>query len=62
MGGVKNLNMESEEAKDAAWLRKCEYEGWKCSRCGSPPPREEREIFFETKLCGYCEHMTSKDD
>jgi hypothetical protein len=62
MGGAKNLHVEEEEAKDGAWYRKCAYEGWTCARCGSPPPREEREIFFKTGLCGYCEHMTSKDD
>lgn len=62
MGLVKNYQIEEEGRKEAAWTRKCEYEGWKCGRCDETPPLSERDIFFETKMCGYCAHMTSKDD
>jgi hypothetical protein len=62
MGRAKHEAMEEEEKKEAAWARKCAYEGWKCVRCDSVPPLVEREIFFETKMCGYCAHIVSKDD
>lgn len=58
MGALKD---EMEE-KEQAWNAKASYEGWKCSRCGAIPPLSERDVYFETKMCGYCAHVTSKDD
>jgi hypothetical protein len=48
----------SEERWHYAALKK----GFTCERCGEVPPYEEREIFFETRLCSWCEHMSSKED
>lgn len=62
MSAAMNFHMEQEERREQAWARKCEYEGWKCKLCGCTPPLIESEIFFETGLCGYHAHMTSKDD
>ena len=57
--GLKKSDMEE---KEDAWTRKAAYEGWKCIRCGSTPPLCERDVYFETKMCGYCAHVSSKDD
>ena len=64
MGQAKKEQLEREEDSARRWQTKCQIEGWKCSRCESLPPFEEREIFFETGkgLCGYCAHIISKDD
>jgi hypothetical protein len=62
MGVAKNHAMEEDEKKEAAWARKCEHEGWKCSACGMIPPLVEREVYFETGMCGYHAHMARKDD
>jgi len=35
---------------------------WACWRCGEKPISGEMDVYFETGLCGWCEHMTSKDD
>ena len=62
MGRVKHHHMEEEAAKEIAWAKKCEYRGWQCSQCEDIPSLAEREIYFQTGMCGYCAHMTSKDD
>ena len=61
MGRVKHHQMEEESAKETVWAKTCEYANWQCSRCEDIPSLEEREIYFETGMCGYCAHMTSKD-
>lgn len=50
------------EDREEAWSRKAAYEGYKCNRCGSSIPYDERDVYFETKQCGYCAHQSSKDD
>ncbi len=62
MGLAKKFDMEKEGAKEAAWVKKCEVRGWQCSRCEEIPPLAERDVYFETGMCGYCAYMTSKDD
>ncbi len=62
MGLVQKFDMEKEAVKEAAWIKMCEAKGWQCSRCESIPPHGERDVYFETGMCGYCAHMTSKDD
>lgn len=32
----------------------------KCNRCGCPIPISEINIYYETDMCGWCEHMTGK--
>lgn len=61
MGGVKHKAMDEQQEKSAAWERKAKYEGWECSRCGCTPPLEERELWFETKLCSFCYQVGGKD-
>lgn len=34
--------------------------GFLCGRCAGEVPKSEYEVFFETGLCGYCEHMVEK--
>ena len=50
------------ETADDNWNTKAEYEGWRCEVCASIPAHSEREIFFETGLCGWCSQMATKDD
>jgi hypothetical protein len=33
-----------------------------CSRCGGSVPVEEVEIFYESGMCGWCEHMSNKEE
>lgn len=33
-----------------------------CSRCGCSIPVEELDIFYESGMCGWCEHMSSKEE
>ena len=33
-----------------------------CSRCGSDIPWSEMYSAYDSGMCGWCEHMTSKDD
>jgi len=58
MGLVKNQLQEKEDN----WNAKAEYEGWRCAICGITPPHAERVQFFETGMCGFCIHMSKKDD
>jgi len=58
MGTEKDRIIEAEEG----WIAKCNAKGWHCSICGAPPPLSEREIFFETGMCGHCAHVMEKDD
>ena len=48
--------------RDDNWLMKAQSEGWSCAVCGNTPPYDEREVFFETGMCGYCAHVAAKDD
>jgi restriction system protein len=33
-----------------------------CSRCGCSIPVEELDIFYESGMCGWCEHMSNKEE
>lgn len=33
-----------------------------CSRCGSDIPMGEWDIYYDSGMCGWCEHMSNKDD
>ena len=50
-----------EEAADAGGTA-ARINEYRCSRCGEIPPYEEREIYFDTKMCGWCLHQSHKDD
>ena len=53
---------EAEILADENWEAKAASEGWRCVICGSVPPRSEKDVYFETKMCGYCNHTANKDD
>lgn len=44
------------------WNKLAAAKGYRCERCNALIPFGEREVYFETKLCGYCAHMLQKDD
>ena len=56
--------MDKDDLEDAAgrWQIAGRINGYHCTRCGEIPAYEERESFFETKLCGWCLHQSQKDD
>ena len=56
MGMAKDQKMESQDRWDSLAAAK----GYRCKNCGSPIPYEEREDFFETGNCGYCDHQIEK--
>jgi hypothetical protein len=64
MGQAKKVEQKRIEDEQAAWDAVCRSKAFVCLRCGEVPLKEEREIYFETKLCGYCAHMSErmKDD
>ncbi|MFY9910347.1 MAG: hypothetical protein WCF22_08900 [Candidatus Sulfotelmatobacter sp.] len=62
MGYVKEQQTIDEEEREARWAYVAEKNGYRCIRCGAIPPRSERDIYFRSKMCGWCEHMTNKDD
>ena len=47
---------------EAGWKHVAESKGYTCIRCGNIPEYDERETYFETKLCGWCLHQSRKDD
>ena len=55
------MNERYETSADR-WDTKTKMMGWECARCSGSPPYDEREIFFERSLCGWCAHMVDKDD
>ena len=68
MLGGKHEEIVMGQAKEAAivadedWESLAEAKGWVCSVCSSVPPKSERDIFFNTGICGWCAHTASKDD
>ena len=58
MGREKARLEETEEA----WNRKAKAESIKCSVCSQHIIHGEREIYFETNMCGYCAHQAQKND
>jgi hypothetical protein len=62
MGQAKDEAFAEEESRESRWRYAAKAKGFECIRCGEIPLYDEREIYFESKMCGYCAHMTSKDD
>ena len=58
MGIEKGEIIEKEEA----WKAKAKFEKLKCSECSITVPYGDREIFYETGKCAYCNHLLNKDD
>ena len=49
-------------AKRDRWADLAQREDYKCPIDGTTIPYEERAIFFETGLCGWCAHQMRRDD
>lgn len=49
---------DQEQQREDAWGRA----GKRCQVCGSPVPLSEKESYFKTGMCGYCQHVAEKDD
>lgn len=58
MGAAKHEMMMREDS----WHTKARSEGWKCAVCGCTPPLSERDVYFDTGMCGWCAHTANKDD
>ncbi len=58
------MGQHKQEMNDAArsWQEAARINGYRCSVCGEIPPHEEREVYFETNLCGYHAYQAQKDD
>ena len=58
------MGQEKEKREQASgnWASKAKFEGYACSVCGATPIYEEREIYFETGLCGPHAWQAEKDD
>ena len=56
--------MNKNDLEDASdrWVSAARINGYRCTRCGEIPPYEERETYFESKMCGWCLHQSRKDD
>ena len=50
MGREKEAAIEREDN----WMMKARSEGLRCSVCSSAIPYDERQVFFETQMCGWC--------
>jgi len=55
------MNERYETSADR-WDTKAKMMGWECARCGGNPPYDERVIFFDRDLCGWCAHMDDKNN
>lgn len=58
MGVEKSALIEREEK----WHYKAKQEGFRCAVCSQVVAYDEREVYFRTKMCGYCAHVMAKDD
>jgi hypothetical protein len=58
MGRAKNEQMEAEDN----WGRKAMNEGIHCAACGSRISYDDRDVYFDSGMCGSCEHTWNKDD
>jgi hypothetical protein len=50
------------QRKEDAWHRKAHAENLRCAVCNQIIPYAERDVYFRTKMCGYCEHQSKKRD
>lgn len=56
------MTKDELERRDAAWEYVAERDNHRCAVCGHIPPYSEREVYFETGLCGYHAYTLEKDD
>jgi hypothetical protein len=62
MGVLKQLKLEDDGRRDVAWQFAADKKGFRCTVCGEIPPREERDVYFETKMCGVHAYLAQRDD
>jgi hypothetical protein len=55
-------NKEPKPPNESGWKHVARSKGYACIRCGNLPEYDERETYFETKLCGWCLNQSQKDD
>ena len=41
------------------WQVAARLKGYKCANCGAVPAYEDRQQFFETDLCSYCNYKSN---
>ncbi len=58
MGREKERQMKAEED----WGKVARAKGYTCSVCSGDIPYGEREVFFETGMCGWHAHTAKKAD
>ena len=58
MGGEKERRIEAEDN----WREKAKAENLRCGMCGSLIEYDDRDIYFMTRNCSWCEHILNKDD
>ncbi len=56
------LTKDEIEQKEADWDRVARSQGHRCYVCNQIPPYGERDVYFETGLCGLDAHTLNKDD
>ena len=44
------------------WETLARVKEYKCGACGQLIPFGERQVYFETNLCGHCAHKVAKND
>jgi hypothetical protein len=44
------------------WDHKAQQEDLRCGLCGLHIEYDDREIYYQTGNCGYCEHLMTRDD
>ena len=62
MGILKQLELEDQGRRDVAWQFVAEKNAFRCEVCGEIPLREERDIYFDTKMCGYHAYQAQKNN
>jgi|ERR1019366_5452641 hypothetical protein len=60
MSYIKNLEQEQVEEEERKWQYVCQKRNFVCERCGTYPPKSERDVYFETGFCGACAHAAEK--
>ena len=56
------MNKNEYTDRDENWKMIAQRHGYRCAYCNHIPPYDERDIFFETKLCGRCSYSDDKRD
>lgn len=56
------MDSDYSGAAAGAWKTAANINDYRCTRCGEIPAYEERDAYFETKLCGWCLHQSQKED